>query len=127
MLVIGAVTLCPASAFAFSQSDLFDSVEEGYDIKLENDIYLSQTLVIPSGSNITLDLSSHKLDMGLKSCVENGSVIRVEKGSTLKNEDTSGYNSGLITGGIGFLAGLAVTVLSLNSARKKKEESKITE
>lgn len=64
---------------------------------------------------------------GLKSCVENGSVIRVEKGATLKNEDTSGYNSGLITGGIGFLVGLAVTVLSLNSARKKKEEGKITE
>lgn len=105
ILVAAAIPFCPFNAFAFSQSDLIESIEEGYDIFLENDIYLSKTIVIPSGSQVTIDLCGKKLDRGLKDAQEGGSVLKVESGATLKIEDSTGYNSGLIKGGNAYIGG----------------------
>lgn len=104
-LMVGALPFLPVNAFALSQSDLIESIDEGYDIILENDIYLSKTIVIPEGADVTIDLCGKKLDMGLKESVENGSVITVQKGAKLRIKDSTGYNSGLITGGASFIGG----------------------
>ena len=71
MLVIGAVTLCPASAFALSQADLFDSVEEGYDTERENG-------------------NPEKAEKMKKSCEENGWTA-----ISMKNDRKTIYGDGV--------------------------------
>ncbi len=105
ILVIGAIPFCPFSALAFSQEDLIESIAEGYDIKLENDIYPTKCIVIPAGADVVIDLNGKKLDRGLKTCIEDGSVIRVEKGAKLKIKDSTGYNAGMITFGAAYKGG----------------------
>ena len=105
MLIIGVMPFSPLKVFALNQAELFESITEGYDIILENDIYLSTSVVIPAGADVTIDLKGKKLDRGLKSSVENGSVITVEKGGKLKIKDSTGYNGGMITGGASYLGG----------------------
>ena len=105
LLVIGVMPYAPFTAFAMTQSDIFESIEEGYDITLENDIMLTKTIVIPSDADVLIDLKGKKLDRGLKSCVQDGSVIRIEKGGKLKIKDSTGYNAGIISRGCSFLGG----------------------
>ncbi len=54
-------------------------------------------ILVPAGSNISLDLKGHTIDRHLSTPIVNGQVIRVE--GTFEIKDSSGNNAGLITGG----------------------------
>ena len=105
LMVIGTFTAVPLSAAAATTSvetdaQLLSAFSAGKkDIKLTADISISEQLVVPSGKTITLDLAGFAINRGLKTCVENGSVIRVEAGATLTITDKGGNNAGSITGG----------------------------
>ena len=54
---------------------------------------------IKEGENVTLDLNGHTLSRNLSSLRDSGHVLVVQKGATLTIKDSSGNNSGRITGG----------------------------
>lgn len=90
----------PVSAANFKTADaLITAVNKGGSIKLTDNINMSAELVIPEGITVSLDLNGKTLNRGLTECVENGSVIRVNSGATLTVSDSTGFNSGKITGG----------------------------
>ena len=125
--VMSALTVFAVDAG--DESVLFDAVAKGGDITLSEDIKISKCLKIPEGIKVTLDLNGKKLDRGLVTqkersnlisveqgaeksndsesteCIDQGSVIRVEPGAELIVKDSSGNNSGLITGGASYNGG----------------------
>ena len=110
ILVIGAMPFAALHAFAANASDLeglLKTVNNGGNVKMTNDISLTEILIIPSGNTVTLDLNGKTLDRGLQGAQsrDNGGVIRVEPGATLTVKDSSGTNSGTITGGASFNGG----------------------
>ncbi|MCR5717484.1 MAG: hypothetical protein K6F80_00415 [Oscillospiraceae bacterium] len=58
-------------------------------------------ICVPSGHEVTIDLNGHSIDRALSASVENGEVIYVESGATLKLTDTTAASGGAgrITGG----------------------------
>ena len=64
---------------------------------LPDNIDLTNDLVIPSGAVVSIDLNGHTLKG-----TGNGSVIVVNDNGVLTVKDSSGDNSGIITGGIGY-------------------------
>ena len=70
-----------------------------------DDIKLSKYRLIPNGVKVTLDLNGKTLDRGLTDCEEFGSVIFVEPDAELTVKDSSGNNSGVITGGASWNGG----------------------
>lgn len=55
-------------------------------------------IYIPTGCEITIDLNGWSIDRALEASIENGEVIRIQKGGVLNLTDTTG-SSGKITGG----------------------------
>ena len=68
-------------------------------VKMTADITLGSHLVIENGKNVTLDLNGHKLSRSLTEYADDGNVVRVETGGQLTVKDSSGNDSGQITGG----------------------------
>ncbi len=108
-VVFGALpfSVMPVSAAsnAGTEDALIKAVNKGGDIKLTKDIDLSAELNIPAGITVSLDLNGKTLNRGLTECADHGGVIRVNPGATLTVSDSTGYNSGKITGGASFDGG----------------------
>ena len=108
ILIIGYVPFTAITAFAAnatSEAALVREVNKGGTVKLTRDIALTDVLRIPTGNEVTLDLNGKILDRGLTTCVDLGSVIRVEPGAVLTIKDSSNNNSGVITGGASWNGG----------------------
>lgn len=102
ILIIGiTVSALPAAhaANASNLTALLRYAAQGGDVKLTKDIALTDTLVIPEGADVTLDLNGKKLDRRLDAVREQGSVIRVEAGASLTLKDGTEYSAGVVTGG----------------------------
>ena len=110
-VLVMAVALVPLLALtvfaanAGNETALTKGVNAGGDVKLTNDISLTDVLRIPTGKTVTLDLNGFTLNRGLTECRDLGSVIRVEPGATLTVKDSSNNNSGVITGGASWNGG----------------------
>ena len=102
-----ALTAVAANAVASvtTEAALIKKVNAGGTVKLNKDIMLTDVLRIPTGKEVTLDLSGFTLNRGLTECRDLGSVIRVEPGATLTVKDSSNNNSGVITGGASWNGG----------------------
>ncbi len=72
---------------------------------LNHDIKSSGLIVVKKNIEATIDLNGYTIDRRLTKCIDKGSVIRVENGGKLTIKDSSGDNSGLITGGASFNGG----------------------
>lgn len=110
VLLVSTMPLTAIPAFAatnvYDEEELNEAIESGQDITISEDIFLEDTVVIPEGKDITIDLSGCSLDRGLDYEVqEGGSVIKVESGASLTIKDNSGTNSGTITGGASYYGG----------------------
>ena len=108
MLVIGVMPFCALTAYAANaknESALISAVKKGGEVKLTADIDLTAELVVPAGSEVTLNLNGKKLNRGLSAAQEQGSVIRVEAGATFTLTDGTNFNAGTITGGASFNGG----------------------
>ena len=103
--VLACVTVAAHAANVANESAMITAVNKGGTVKLTADITLTDTLVIPAGKKVTLDLNGKVLDRGLTEPVEGGSVIRVEAGATLTVNDTTYRNAGVITGGCAYRGG----------------------
>ncbi|MBQ7521801.1 MAG: DUF2190 family protein, partial [Clostridia bacterium] len=104
IMVLSVFTVSPFSVFAddntvTDETTLIAKINAGESVKLGAPIILESMLNIPSGKEVTIDLNGYKLDRNLSEAVENGSVIYVSANSKLTVADSSGNNSGLITGG----------------------------
>ena len=103
-LLLAIALLCAAAQGAWAQTevstadDLKTAVQtDGANIKLMADIELSSYLNINSRT-ITIDLNGKTLSRNLESAGMNGHVIWIKSG-TLYLKDSSGNNSGKISGG----------------------------
>ena len=102
ILIIGitAWTGLTASAVnAATEAALIKYVAQGGDVRLTKDITLTDTLVIPEGVSVKLNLNGKTLDRGLGEATENGSVISVSADAHLTISDSSDTNAGTVTGG----------------------------
>ena len=105
LLLAAAAMMAATSAWSetvTTEAELNDALnvfDVDIDVKLGADITLSNYLGITNGKNVTLDLNGHTLKRNLSGANDYGSVIRVSTGSKLTIEDSSGDNSGTITGG----------------------------
>lgn len=113
-VIIAAVTIpfmtltavaANAVASVTTEAALIKKVNAGGTVKLNKDIMLTDVLRIPTGKEVTLDLSGFTLNRGLTECRDLGSVIRVEPGAVLTLKDSSNNNSGVITGGASWNGG----------------------
>ena len=68
-------------------------------VQLGGDIALGSVMCVGGANTITIDLNGHTLSRNLSDPDDYGSVIRVEEGGTLTVKDSSGNNSGKISGG----------------------------
>lgn len=68
-------------------------------LRLIGDIELTNYVSIENGMNVELDLNGHSLSRNLSASNANGSVISIKSGGTFTLKDSSGNNSGLLTGG----------------------------
>ena len=100
------VLLCAVAQGAWAQTKVANERElraavqiNNVEIQLTQDIALSNYLGIDNGITVTLDLNGHTLSRNPSAHSDMGSVIRVEKGGTLTVKDSSGNNSGKLTGG----------------------------
>ncbi len=104
IMVLSVFTVSPFSVFAddntvTDETTLIAKINAGESVKLGAPIILESMLNIPSGKEVTIDLNGYKLDRNLSEAVRGGSVIYVSEYSKLTVADSSGNNSGLITGG----------------------------
>lgn len=105
MVPLTAVTVSAADAVR-NETALIKAIGKGKDVSLGTNIKLTNTLTIPKGVTVSLDLNGKTLDRGLDGEVqENGSVILVEEGAALTVKDNSGNNAGVITGGASYYGG----------------------
>ena len=134
LFMLGLFLIVPVpsvyAAEAGDEAALSDLVSKGGDITLSDDISIRECLKIPAGVSVTLDLNGKTLDRGLAirkqrsnlisvdpnekktdensdttECTELGSVIIVEAGAELTIKDSSGNNSGVISGGASYKGG----------------------
>ncbi|MBR5420948.1 MAG: InlB B-repeat-containing protein [Lachnospiraceae bacterium] len=103
-LLLAFFVLLPGRALAAGEtevdswSELYDALQEGGEIILTGDIkygegedgeaHKTETLVIPTGTTVTLDLNGHVIDRGLDSAAVVASVIWIEPGATLNLKDS---------------------------------------
>ena len=84
----------------FNETELNSAISDNAPyIVLGSDISLSSHVSIPSGRTFTIDLNGKKLSRSLSECSDLGNVIRISSGGTLTVKDSSGDNSGTISGG----------------------------
>ena len=97
------------------------SAGNGATVRLQSDVTAldsESTLTVPGGVDVTLDLNGHTIDRGLfkrdtgsskgyNTPRNDGSVITVQSGATLRVIDTSSAQTGRITGGATTASGCA--------------------
>ena len=88
-----------------TENGLRKMVKNGAVITLGADIALSNYLGIAGGTTVTLDLNGHTLSRSLSAADADGHVIWIREGGTLTVKDSSGNNSGKLTGGWAFNGG----------------------
>ena len=69
------------------------------NIRLADDITLSDRGVVTNGITATIDLNDHKLARSLTSSLSTGQVLQVDYGGTLTLTDSSSEKKGCVTGG----------------------------
>ena len=84
---------------AMTADDLYTAVKNNQTVTLGNDIALSNGRLDISGTTATLDLNGHTLTRPMTAADAGGQVIAVMNGGKLTITDSSGSNSGTITGG----------------------------
>ena len=83
-----------------TEAQLRDAVaSSGANIRLIANIDIAAEVVIQNNAAVTLDLNGHTLNRGLTAKADNGHVLKVLSGCSLTINDSSGDDSGLITGG----------------------------
>jgi hypothetical protein len=83
-----------------TEEQLNTAISEGStEIQLLADITLSRYCEISDGKTVTLDLNGYTLSRNLSEVTECGNILRVTSNGTLTIKDSSGDNSGKITGG----------------------------
>lgn len=107
IIVVSLFAIVPVEAETLEPStwtgiqDKIDS-EETFVVVLRCDLTADSDdvfLTVESGKNVTLDLNGYTLSRGCVSSQEKGNVAVVKSGGVLTVKDSSGYNSGVITGG----------------------------
>ena len=96
---VAVTTPWSAKETVSSEVDLMLATAAGGSFKLGADIQLASYLYVAPGKTVTLDLNGKTLSRSLAAADNMGSVIRVDNGGTLTVKDSSGNNSGKITGG----------------------------
>lgn len=103
-MALALVCLLVCGQRSWAQTDVTTEAEltsvgtNGGDAKLQKDITLTTTLLIPTGKEVTIDLNGHTLNRGLTSVGGNtGHVIEVSMSATLTISDSG--TRGSITGG----------------------------
>ena len=84
------------------------NAENGSTIVLDADYIGDDTvdrILITTGKTLTIDLNGHRIDRNRRTVTENGHVIVVQAGANLTIMDSSGDDSGLITGGWAYNGG----------------------
>ena len=106
------VLLCVVAQGAWAQTKVANERElraavqiNNAEIQLTQDIALSDYLDIDNGLTVTLDLNGHTLSRSLYAADIDGHVIWIRKGGTLTIKDSSGDNSGKLTGGWAYNGG----------------------
>ena len=106
------VLLCAVAQGAWAQTKVANERElraavqiNNVEIQLTQDIALSDYLDIDNGLTVTLDLNGHTLSRSLYAADIDGHVIWIRKGGTLTIKDSSGDNSGKLTGGWAYNGG----------------------
>jgi predicted outer membrane repeat protein len=108
MLFIGVMPFGAITAYAANadtEEALVAAVNKGGTVKLSDDISLTDILRVPSGTEVKLNLNGKTLSREINQCKDNGGVIRVEPDAVLTVTDSSGNNSGTITGGASWNGG----------------------
>ena len=83
-----------------NQAELLDAIDDGANIKLGDNIDLSQEVVIEGNKIVVvIDLNGKTLNRNLTSSADDGHVFKISSGSRLTINDSSGNNSGVIKGG----------------------------
>ena len=106
------VLLCVVVQGAWAQTKVANEDElraavqtNNAEIQLTQDIALSDYPDIDNGLTVTLDLNGHTLSRSLYAADIDGHVIWIRKGGTLTIKDSSGDNSGKLTGGWAYNGG----------------------
>ncbi len=106
------VLLCVVVQGAWAQTKVANEDElraavqtNNAEIQLTADIALSNYLGIDNGITVTLDLNGHTLSRSLSAADPDGHVIWILTGGTLTVKDSSGNNSGKLTGGWAYNGG----------------------
>ena len=84
---------------------LRDAIVKDGSVTLTRDIVISHYLGIENGITATIDLNGHTLSRNLSAADPDGHVIWILEGGTLTVKDSSGDNSGKLTGGWAYNGG----------------------
>ena len=106
-MALGILCVTPLSVSAASvntEEALIVAAAAGGNVKLTKSLELTQTITVPSGKSVVLDLNGKTLDRNVATTQENGSVILVEKGAVLTVTDSTS-SPGVITGGSALCGG----------------------
>lgn len=88
-VILGAI----AQTIVTSEDELKYAVNNGGEVKLGNDVIDVKEIFVPTGKSVVFDLNGHKLEKGKAKGMGLFTVL-----GTLTIKDSSGNNSGLITG-----------------------------
>ena len=101
-MLVGLFTIVPFEVSAATSVSTWDELQSEItysdSIALASDISAGGVLTVSSGRSISLDLNGHKLSRNLKKEEENGCVILIESGATLKLTDSAGDEGGVVGG-----------------------------
>ena len=75
------------------------TIDDGGTLTLNEDLTLNTGRIDINGITFTIDLNGHKLTRPMTAAADGGQVIAVLNGGNLTIIDSSGNNSGQITGG----------------------------
>lgn len=84
---------------------LYEAVRTNQTVILDKDFTLDNGRLDIDGTTVTLDLNGHTLTRPMTTAHEGGQVLFVENGGNLTITDSSGSNSGKITGGWSYQGG----------------------
>ena len=106
LVLTGMVQKAWADTTVTTESDLKSAVQTSQTVTLGQDITLTTTGRLDiNGTTVTLDLNGHTLKRPMAAADAGGQVIAVKDGGKLTISDSSGNNSGKITGGWAYQGG----------------------
>ncbi|MBO4429375.1 MAG: leucine-rich repeat protein, partial [Clostridia bacterium] len=100
----------PNEDWISSLNDLKDALKEGGVYKLMDDIVCTETLRVPEGIKLRIDLNGHIIDRGLTEPTKDGSVFIIENGTlTITDSNPTAQHKTPVTY-VDPISGLTVTV-----------------